>query len=662
MIQVTCMFMKLLMLCTLSVMVGSAAFAQNAPPVVRRVTPIVVQPGEKTTIEVTGSELAGATTILFEDPRIEPAALRKAEGDTIRAEVRIPVSVTGPIQQFRVVTPKGISNTALLGIGRALPAVKETESNDGFKSAQSVPSPVAIHGAINSGNDVDLYAIDAKRGETLVAEVLAARVGSDLDAMVTIFSPDGRELAADDDLFGRDATVWATIPDDGRYVVQIQDANGQVNNAQNPNPNCDYVINLGQFPVVTSVFPPGGRRGGSTVLRLDGANLPENKDYRWTLPADAPLGDAAIRLESQLGATNPIELRIGDAPEFDEPLTEPADDPLHAIAVNVPVAINGRFQRLDDGDVDLFRLKTLPGLEGDYSITALAAKVGSTADPLLTVIDAKGTLLAEDDDALGRDAFIERRIDSELGIVIGVREAFGRGGDRFVYRLEVTPLPKVVVTADLSARTISRDGTRAIPLTFARHGYDGPLTIDAASLPEGVSVAPMVAAAKSRGANLIVRCGGTANLGAFPLSLKIAEIPEPGSIVFHESRPGGGKPVETGSPLLCVAEPAALGVSSHSDIALPRGGQADWKLTFERRGDAAKKPIKLRLIAAEGDLDGIEVAKQVTINADTNEAIFTFKTKADTAPRRVTVAVRAWFDGVPEANGIDSATTIVIAE
>ena len=93
---------------------------------------------------------------------------------------------------------------------------------------------------------------------------------------MTIFSPEGRELAANDDLFGRDAAAWATAPSTGRYLVAIQDADGRHRDGgieqklMRP-----YRLEIGRLTVVSGVFPAGARRGRGVSLRLQGANLPE---------------------------------------------------------------------------------------------------------------------------------------------------------------------------------------------------------------------------------------------------------------------------------------------------------------------------------------------------------------------------------------------------
>ena len=58
----------------------------------------------------------------------------------------------------------------------------------------------------------------------------------------------------------------AAAPVSGRYVVQVQDANGRNrdNNIEQKLAR-EYRLEIGLFPMVTAVFPPGARRGASAV-------------------------------------------------------------------------------------------------------------------------------------------------------------------------------------------------------------------------------------------------------------------------------------------------------------------------------------------------------------------------------------------------------------
>ncbi len=451
--------------------------------------------------------------------------------------------------------------------------------------------------------------------------------------------------------------------------MQIQDANGRNPNGNlEPRTTRDYLLAIGEFPLVLSTFPAGGRRGTSAKMALLGINLPEGRDYRHIIAADALLGDSTFRLEAPKGVANPVTIRVSDLPEVLEADQDTDDNPLHPMIVTIPAAIDGRFAAKDDGDVDSYRLVPTPGQEGDYAITAYAARFGSAADPVIAALDEKGKPSTEDDDKLGRDARIERKIGPE-GLTISIREYFGRGGPRYVYRIEVEPLERrrITVTADLGLRTIPRGGAMAIPVTLDRVNYDGPTTILTGPLPDGLKASPVTIPAKTKGGLIVFQAEKTAPLGAFPLRLVVRDVPASAEVLYREmgrrvgppKEGADGKPapdemvVEMPSPLLAVAEDAPLGLAIEpAEIAISPGNQAEIKVRIDRGNDSAKKPLKLKLTAGEGGLDGFDSVADASIKADANEHVFHLKAKAGATPRRILLTARAWFEGGNETQGI----------
>ena len=106
------------------------------------------------------------------------------------------------------------------------PVLPRKEPNNGFRNAQSVQIGQTIEGVVNPSSDVDVFRIDGKEGQQLVLEVFAARYGSPLDSMLTLYDADGRIVAANDDFDGTtDSRVEATLPKTGAYYISLVDAN-----------------------------------------------------------------------------------------------------------------------------------------------------------------------------------------------------------------------------------------------------------------------------------------------------------------------------------------------------------------------------------------------------------------------------------------------------
>ena len=125
-----------------------------------------------------------------------------------------------------VVTPDGELKPHKLLVETALPVIADKEPNDGFKQSQAITLPVVIEGMIDRPKDVDVFRFAGKKGQKFSAEVLAHRYGSPLDAMLTLYSADGNQVAFNDDLGPdtRDARLEVVLPVDGEYYLVLVDA------------------------------------------------------------------------------------------------------------------------------------------------------------------------------------------------------------------------------------------------------------------------------------------------------------------------------------------------------------------------------------------------------------------------------------------------------
>ncbi|MBO4648372.1 MAG: hypothetical protein J5806_09470 [Lentisphaeria bacterium] len=92
--------------------------------------------------------------------------------------------------------------------------------------------PVLVEGCIDRPGKTDQVVIRAKKGEKIVGEVFARRLGSHLDSRLTVLGPDGKQVAFNDDfprfLVGPilqhiDSYLCFTAPQDGDYTFRLTD-------------------------------------------------------------------------------------------------------------------------------------------------------------------------------------------------------------------------------------------------------------------------------------------------------------------------------------------------------------------------------------------------------------------------------------------------------
>jgi hypothetical protein len=117
-----------------------------------------------------------------------------------------------------------------------LPETADAEPNNTPATAQSLAGPVIVNGRVDRPGDVDFFALMGRAGEVLVAEVRARRLGSPLDARLTLSDPDGCVLAANDDhadpgagldTHHADPYLRVMLPATGRYLLRLEDTQGK---------------------------------------------------------------------------------------------------------------------------------------------------------------------------------------------------------------------------------------------------------------------------------------------------------------------------------------------------------------------------------------------------------------------------------------------------
>ncbi len=126
---------------------------------------------------------------------------------------------------------KLVSNHVLFALD-TLPECLDKESNDEPSQAQKVQLPIIINGRADRPGDWDVFEVEGKAGETIVAEVHARRLGSPLDSFVKVTGPDGKVIALNDDHYDAgsglntdhaDSYLMVKLPADGKYFVHLGD-------------------------------------------------------------------------------------------------------------------------------------------------------------------------------------------------------------------------------------------------------------------------------------------------------------------------------------------------------------------------------------------------------------------------------------------------------
>ncbi|MHC4176674.1 MAG: hypothetical protein ACYSWU_04160, partial [Planctomycetota bacterium] len=115
--------------------------------------------------------------------------------DKVTMDTRDKVSEIRPLS---VRKGNAISNTVPFAVD-TLPECLEEESNDSPPAAHPVTLPVIVNGRIDRPGDWDVFRIEGRAGEQVVAEVTARRLASPLDSVLELTDAAGKRWAFNDD-------------------------------------------------------------------------------------------------------------------------------------------------------------------------------------------------------------------------------------------------------------------------------------------------------------------------------------------------------------------------------------------------------------------------------------------------------------------------------
>ena len=368
-----------------------------------------------------------------------------------------------------------------------LPEIQEVEPNDELQTAQRLnTTSTTINGRLARAGDVDTFRIDLTRGQKLVADIDAVRhLGSPMDAVLQIVSPQGSVLAQNDDDSGHDPRIIFDAPSSGPYLVRlfgfpatpdssIRFAGGN---------NFVYRLTLTVNGFVDYAFPLAISSTDHRPVQAIGWNINAKSDSLFVV-GHAPNGTFLVSHPS-LAATSEVR----EVP-FETLVESEPNDLAKPQKIPSQVALSGRID--SPGDRDVFRLSLRKGDVRSFRIEAHT--LGRPLDPTLRVLDASGKFLVDADDGNDGSWDLERTFtapdDGDYRLV--VRDLNGRGGPRFAYLLSVVELKPDFALSLTSDRFDLTPGkpTKVTIVVERKNNNTDPIEIVPENLPTGVTAKP----------------------------------------------------------------------------------------------------------------------------------------------------------------------------
>jgi Bacterial pre-peptidase C-terminal domain len=610
----------------------------SASPTIGAPSPRGLQRGTESILTIGGGNLADAQEIFFLTPGFSVSKLEVVNASQVKATIKIAPDAALGEHVFRVRTATGFSNMHTFWIG-ALPIVDEKEPNNDFPTPQKIAMNVTVHGSIG-GEDVDYFAVEAKKGQRISVEVEAMRLASGFfDPYVAILDTKRFELAQSDDttLFKQDGCLSVIAPEDGTYIVMIRESSYGGGSA--------YRLHIGTFPRPTAVIPSGGILGEEIELTFLGdASGPIKQKVK--LPATMPEGKFAVHCQDVNGIS-PSGLPFRLSPDAKSVIeTEPNDNHAQASKGDLPCAFHGIIDK--PGDIDFFKFTAKKGQV--FDVECQARRLGSPLDPIMYIYPLNGNALTGNDDSRGPDSYFRITIPNDGEYAISVTDHLKKGGPTYTYRIELNAvqprvdlsIPRVALySQERQAMAVPRGNRFATLVSAGRVDMGGDLNITAEGLPAkmtfatetmnaGMTVVPVVleAAADAPIAGTLATFSAKhvdpkVNVSSVFSLLADFTIAAPGQSLYSSTTGyKTGFAVTQEAPFkITIVEPK---------VPLVHNGSMQLKIVAERKPDF-KAPITIIPLY---NPPGVGSASSVVIPEGQNEAYFTMNANGGAPVRK----------------------------
>lgn len=506
MIRITCV---VCLIC-----LNGLAHGAGEAPKIDRISPPGIQRGTSADVKLSGKPGDGPLQVWTSRSELTFTLSEKQDAATVTA----PADATPGVHWVRFHNNNGASGLVPFFVG-VIPELPEAEPNNDVATAQKIDqASVLINGILEKSGDVDVYAITAKAGQTLVASMQANReLGSPMDGVLQVLDANGTVLAHNDDDHAFDPQIALPVSSDGMYYVRTFAFPAAPNSTIALAGGATYIyrLTLTTESFIDYVAPATVNADEANELTIHGWNIPDSQQP-FALTAFPDLQSAQLAD----GFANSYEVAASEGPSRIE-----SDESPQSLAPNG--SVTGCIS--SDDETDTF---TLQGVKGDkFTITAECRSLYSQLDPVLTVTDETGKVLKEADDRSRGDLDAEAQVTlrQDGPITVKITDRFGSGGERYFYLLKCArtePVFQATVASDVIV--MPDEKPVEVPITIVRsNGFAEKITFTAKDLPAGVSVESVESAKDGDTAKSVkLKLTRTAEAAAFSGEIRIVAQPE----------------------------------------------------------------------------------------------------------------------------------------
>ncbi len=410
--------------------------------------PVGARVGETVRVQLSGRLSAWPLAVWSDDPGLQFRAAA-APG---HFEVTLATNTAPGPHLIRFYDPAGASAPCQFVAGE-LPELlwpEETGDPNAPPDANLSPAapPVTLQGRLETDAPGHLWPLALSAPVTLHLEAVASRLDSPGTVRLVVRDAGGAVLGRSTNVPPADPEFACLVATPGTCALEV-------------------------LPAVASgeTAPPARRARAPIIYRITvttrGAERAAALIPAGAWPEGAPRPDTAARVV------------IREVPP-------PAEPMLHPETLSPTPELAGTFGGFINPAGDQDRFGFLTGREQTHRFRARAVNPDSAFVPVLRMLDAAGTVLAES--APGVDTALEWTAPADGAYVLTVADAFDAGGPDYGYELELAPpQPRVTATTLEHTFQLAPGQTRVLPMQVRRpDAARVPLTVTASGLPADV--------------------------------------------------------------------------------------------------------------------------------------------------------------------------------
>lgn len=616
-------------------------------PVISSLTPRGVQVGGTTRVTIAGQNLSPNPSLTLLGEPFGHGTIIEATNDRIVADITLPADRLPTLLPLAIRTDDGISPPVPLPADR-LPQRLLSDVKQGEPAEQ----PAAYTGTLN-GADRHRLLVEGRQGETFVAEVELKRLGGTADPVLELKTTNDApiEVAWGRSQRGGDARLVATLPGDGRYVIELHDLAYKA-------PASQFRLLIGELQLIDAVIPPSVEPGPAATANAVGIGIVDP-----ALQVAVSAGETAAALSGPAAAAThgvtPVVFP-SDGRELSEAEATAAAVDLAATGLT-PTYITGQVSSA--GETDRFAFRTQGGQP--IMLKAMAKSLGSPVEPDLVVVQ-NGKRLGRKAARPGDGAATLSVTPAEGEFTVEVSDRLrGHGAER-IYRLRVAPesAPDLKATLLSESVLLPKTGRGVARLHIERRGDVGDVRL-LADPASGVVVEPAVVPKGSASQDVFITIKAAGDRPIGPALRLTAQADTAGGIIQRhvQATPGGSLaaydrgrryyevPIVTAAsaPTVEIVRLPAAALKGVTDgIGLQLTGEIPERhvVRFTLLTDEPARPNDPKNPAA-GNKPVVRLAQDATLTSGSSDVIIPLEVPADLAIAELGAVIKA--EVVPHA-------------